>query len=143
MHNVDEAGIARVTSDTPVILKVAAEFDQLPVVRAVAETLAVLGDYVLDDVADIKLAVDEVCSDLVAAAMFGSTLTCAFAVSRTQFRVTIGAVVVRDDVPDRASFGWHVLETLMTEVAVSRDAASSADGQMVTTVELAKRKSPR
>lgn len=139
MHNVDEAGITKATSDTPVILNVAAEFEQLPVVRAVAETLAVLGDYVLDEVADVKLAVDEVCSDLVAAASADSTLTCAFSVSRTEFRVTVGAVVERDDIPDREGFGWHVLETLMTEVEVSR-ASDSADGQMVTTVELVKRK---
>lgn len=139
MHNVDEAGITKATSDTPVILNVAAEFEQLPVVRAVAETLAVLGDYVLDEVADVKLAVDEVCSDLVAAASADSTLTCAFSVSRTEFRVTVSAAVERDDIPDRESFGWHVLETLMTEVEVSH-AADSADGQMVTTIELVKRK---
>ncbi len=66
MAEVDEVRRMKTRSGVPVELRVAAEFEQLPVVRAVAETLAVLGDFTLDDVADIKLAVDEVCSELIA-----------------------------------------------------------------------------
>ena len=48
------------TSRTPVELRVRAEDGQLPVLRAVAEVIAVLTDFNLDHVSDIKLAVDEI-----------------------------------------------------------------------------------
>ncbi|MFC9363739.1 ATP-binding protein, partial [Rhodococcus sp. NPDC057014] len=47
MAEVDEVRRMKTRSGVPVELRVAAEFEQLPVVRAVAETLAVLGDFTL------------------------------------------------------------------------------------------------
>ncbi|MFD4368484.1 ATP-binding protein [Rhodococcus sp. NPDC058521] len=125
-------------SDTPVVLHVAAEFEQLAVVRAVTETLAILADYPFDDVADIKLAVDEVCSELIAAASTGEELVCAFAVTEADIRITLRSLTGAARVPDHESFGWHVLETLMSSVSVSRDLIDT--GEQSTTIELVKRR---
>ena len=43
-----------------------------------ARTLAVLNDFIFDEVVDIMLAVDQVCSELIAAAPAGAELRCSF-----------------------------------------------------------------
>jgi serine/threonine-protein kinase RsbW len=138
MAEVDEVRRMKTRSGVPVELRVAAEFEQLPVVRAVAETLAVLGDFTLDDVADIKLAVDEVCSELIAAAPGSADLTCSFAVTETGLHVTISAPLTRGGVPNRESFGWHVLETLMNAVSVSEGPVGNGSVERTVAVELVK-----
>jgi serine/threonine-protein kinase RsbW len=138
MAEVDEVTQMKTRSGVPVVLRVAAEFEQLPVVRAVAETLAVLGDFTLDDVADVKLAVDEVCSELIAAAQPSSELTCSFAVAENALHVTIGGFLTRAGVPNRESFGWHVLETLMDTVSVTEGTRDEAIGVRGVTVDLVK-----
>ncbi|MGA9873722.1 MAG: ATP-binding protein [Rhodococcus sp. (in: high G+C Gram-positive bacteria)] len=125
-------------SGAPVELRVIADADQLPVVRAVAETLAVLGDFTLDDIADIKLVVDEVCSELIAGAVVGAELSCSFVVGDTAMRITTTSMVQDGHVPKSDSFGWHVLQTLTDSIALS---ASSVDGGSSVAVDVVKRRS--
>lgn len=125
-------------SGAPVELRVVADAEQLPVVRAVAETLAVLGDFTLDDIADIKLVVDEVCSELISGALPGAELTCAFTVSDSGIRISSSSVLVPDQVPKSDSFGWHVLQTLTDSIAMSEQ--STQDGMSVS-VDVVKRRS--
>lgn len=125
-------------SGAPVELRVIANADQLPVVRAVAETLAVLGDFTLDDIADIKLVVDEVCSELISGAVEGAELRCSFVVGDTSMRITTTSVVQSGRVPKSDSFGWHVLQTLTDSISLS---ASSVDGGSAVAVDAVKRRS--
>lgn len=125
-------------SGAPVELRVIANADQLPVVRAVAETLAVLADFTLDDIADIKLVVDEVCSELISGAVDGAELSCSFVVSPTGMRITTTSVVHSDRVPKGDSFGWHVLQTLTDSISLS---ASSVSGGSAVAVDAVKRRS--
>lgn len=96
----------------PVEIRVAATVNQLPIVRAMAETLVLLSDFTLDDVADIRLAVDEVCSTLIARATTGSLLTCRFVIDEQELRVHVSGLTAEEGLPDPGSFGWHVLRTL-------------------------------
>ncbi|WP_338891167.1 ATP-binding protein [Rhodococcus sovatensis] len=125
-------------SGAPVELRVVADADQLPVVRAVAETLAVLGDFTLDDIADIKLVVDEVCSELIAGAVEGAELSCSFVVGDAGMRITTTSVVHTGRVPRSDSFGWHVLHTLTDSISLS---ASSVDDGSAVVVDAVKRRS--
>ena len=120
-------------SGAPVELRVIADADQLPVVRAVAETLAVLGDFTLDDIADIKLAVDEVCSQLIAGAVPSAELTCSFVVGESGMQITTTSVVHEGRVPKSDSFGWHVLQTLTDSISLS--ASSVPNGSSVAVEE--------
>ena len=115
-----------------------ADADQLPVVRAVAETLAVLGDFTLDDIADIKLAVDEVCSQLIAGAVPSAELTCSFVVGESGMQITTTSVVHEGRVPKSDSFGWHVLQTLTDSISLS---ASSVPNGSSVAVDVVKRRS--
>ncbi len=101
---------------TPVEIGVAATVSQLPIVRGLAETLVLLNDFTLDEVADIRLAVDEACSTLIAVAAPGTTLQCRFTVGDKDLVVRISGVAATEGLPDQRSFGWHVLRTLTDEV---------------------------
>ncbi|MFE9789145.1 anti-sigma factor [Nocardia salmonicida] len=98
----------------------AAQLTQLPIVRGLAETLVLLSDFTLDEVADVRLAVDEVCSTLIAIAAPDTLLTCEFLVGDTELQVRVDGVAGSQGMPDQRSFGWHVLRTLCDEVTAEQ-----------------------
>src|SRR5690606_10181223 len=63
---------------TTVGVRVPAEHEQLVMLRALAETVALIADFGLDEVTDIRLALDEVATSLIAGAVAESTLSCDF-----------------------------------------------------------------
>jgi serine/threonine-protein kinase RsbW len=120
---------------TPVEIRVAASVTQLPIVRGLAETLVLLSDFTLDEVADIRLAVDEVCSTLIAVAAPSTSLHCRFTVGETELLVLVSGVAGNEGLPDQRSFGWHVLRTLTDAVEAKQDSYDSAISGYPTTVE--------
>ncbi|WP_024796710.1 hypothetical protein [Tomitella biformata] len=121
-------------------LRVMAEFDQLPVIRAVAETLAVLVDFNLDEVADIKLAIDEIGSELIAGAVESSDLRCLFLITDTELRITVSAQVMDGYVLRREGFGWHVLVAVADAISVREPTESAPGVNRRLAVELIKRR---
>ncbi len=120
---------------TPVEIGVAASVSQLPIVRGLAETLVLLSDFTLDEVADIRLAVDEAASTLIALAVPGSTLQCRFTVGDTELLVQVSGIASAEGLPDQRSFGWHVLRTLSDEVTATQGEFDPARAGYPTTVE--------
>ena len=120
---------------TPVEIGVAATVSQLPIVRGLAETLVLLSDFTLDEVADIRLAVDEACSTLIAIAAPATTLQCRFTVGDKDLLVRVTGVAAAEGLPDQRSFGWHVLRTLTDEVDAGQGPYDSAVSGYPTTVE--------
>ncbi|MFC6012399.1 anti-sigma factor [Nocardia lasii] len=120
----------------PVEIRVAALLTQLPIVRGLAETLVLLSDFTLDEVADVRLAVDEVCSTLIAIAAPNSLLGCEFLVGDTELRVRVDGVAGAQGMPDQRSFGWHVLRTLSDEVTAEQGDFDAAVGGYPTTVRI-------
>ncbi|MEV0246522.1 anti-sigma factor [Nocardia sp. NPDC050712] len=122
-------------TSSPVEIRVAASVTQLPIVRGLAETLVLLSEFTLDEVADIRLAVDEVCSTLIAVAKPGSSLTCRFTIGETELLVHVSGIAGNEGLPDQRSFGWHVLRTLTDSVQATQDPFDSAASGYPTTVE--------
>ncbi|MFR9750179.1 ATP-binding protein [Nocardia sp. 004] len=120
---------------TPVEIRVAASVTQLPIVRGLAETLVLLSDFTLDEVADIRLAVDEVCSTLIALAAPETSLNCRFTVGDTELLVRVDGVADKQGLPDQHSFGWHVLRTLTDTVDATQDSFDTAVSGYPTTVQ--------
>ncbi|WP_327145693.1 anti-sigma factor [Nocardia sp. NBC_01327] len=120
---------------TPVEIGVAASVSQLPIVRGLAETLVLLSEFTLDEVADIRLAVDEAASTVIALAVPGTTLQCVFTVGDTDLVVRVSGVAKAEGLPDQRSFGWHVLRTLSDEVTAAQGEFDSAISGYPTTVE--------
>lgn len=120
---------------TPVEIGVAASVSQLPIVRGLAETLVLLSDFTLDEVADIRLAVDEAASTLIAIAAPGSTLQCLFTVGESDLIVRVRGTAAAEGLPDQRSFGWHVLRTLCDEVTATQEPFDPAISGYPTAVE--------
>ncbi|MEV6769071.1 anti-sigma factor [Nocardia sp. NPDC051030] len=120
---------------TPVEIGVAASVSQLPIVRGLAETLVLLSDFTLDEVADIRLAVDEAASTLIALAKPDTTLQCRFTVGDTDLLVQVSGIARAEGLPDQRSFGWHVLRTLSDEVSATQGAFDPAISGYPTVVE--------
>jgi serine/threonine-protein kinase RsbW len=128
-------------ADEPAVeLSLTAGSEYLSTVRAVAADLAMQQDMTLDEVDDLRLAVDEACSLLVPLAADDGVLRCRFSLGDEE-------ITVRCSVPSRAGgtpvtegFPWQVLVTL-TDAAQS-DVERNGNGD-VTWIELVKRKVAR
>jgi len=114
-------------------LRVPAASAFVAVLRSVTAGLAARCDLTLDEIEDLRLAVDEACALLLPVAAIGADLT-------TTFTLTDGQLVVRARVPVRAGaelgrdgFGWTVLAALSSDVDVDEDAGA-------TTITLTKRR---
>jgi serine/threonine-protein kinase RsbW len=106
---------------TPVEVRVRADYGQLPVLRAVAETIAVLADLNLDHVSDVKLAVDEIGSALVKDAAVDAHIVCRFHTDDAALEVHVAADTTTDRAPDEQGFGWHVVRTVADALSVTHE----------------------
>jgi serine/threonine-protein kinase RsbW len=127
---IDEAAVA------PVNIRVPADKSQVPMIRAIAETLAVLADFSLDEVADIKLAVDEAAMTIIGHAGPGAELTVAFTTGQNNFHAVVQSWLPQANTLPQSGFGWHVLQTLAESVTV-HEGEPENDGRLVA-IELAK-----
>ena len=120
-----------------VVLQVAAEAAELPPLRLVAADIAARADFDLDTVEDLRLAVDEAASELVAVAAADAVLRCTFCLDAAQMEV-ISSVPVKPGASLRQdSFGWRVLTTLVDEAQVTGE--PDADPPVVS-ITLVKRR---
>lgn len=102
-----------------VVLQVSADAAELPPLRLVAADLAARADFDLDTVEDLRLAVDEAASELVAIAAAGAVLTCTFYLDAERLEVISSVPVKPGSSVRQDSFGWRVLTMLVDEVRVT------------------------
>lgn len=117
-------------------IRVLADATQLSVVRGIAGALAVQHNFDLDAIADLRLAVDEACTQLIRRAVPSSQLICVFRFDGPGIQFA-GSVPTASEaeVSDRG-FGWHVLRTLTDDVSIEN--SSSPRSGSVTTIEFTK-----
>lgn len=107
-------------------LRVAAMLENLAVVRTVVGAIAIFEDLTLDAAADLRLAVDEVCTMLIRIAALYSTLTVTVAPGDDAVVITVHTTSVGGDGVQPSTFGWHVLTSLADEVRILEGDADSA-----------------
>ncbi|HEY2765715.1 MAG TPA: ATP-binding protein [Pseudonocardiaceae bacterium] len=134
----DAAGDVEQHAQRSVLVQVRASATDLPPLRVVAADLAARADFDLDAVADLRLAVDEAASELVAVAAPDAVLTCVFSLNPAQMEVTSSVPAKPGATLRRDSFGWRVLTTLVDEVTVVDE--PGADPPLVG-ISLCKRRS--
>lgn len=93
-------------------LRLGADLAHLSIIRSVTGSIALRADYDLDTVADLRLAVDEACSTLIARAVPNTSISCRFAVTDERFWFDGSVISPYEDPPHTESFGWRVLTTL-------------------------------
>jgi serine/threonine-protein kinase RsbW len=89
--------------------------------RLAAASLAARCDLTVDDIEDLRLAVDEACSLLLQLARPEDALHARFALSPGQLRVDASVSAPAHVDVDRGGFAWTVLGALASSVEVARD----------------------
>jgi serine/threonine-protein kinase RsbW len=97
-------------------VRLPADLSQLFVLRSLAATLALREDFDLDEVEDVKLAVDEMCSALVLRARDGEFLTCQFEAAPRSVGVLASVASDNGRPIDQDTFGWRVLGALTDQL---------------------------
>ncbi|GAA1796789.1 anti-sigma regulatory factor [Planosporangium flavigriseum] len=103
-----------------VLLAVPASGAWLGVLRTATASLASRLSFTLDEIEDLRIAVDEACAILLALASLDAVLSCRFTV--TENALTVDATVPTDNpatvrLPSGESFAWQVLSALADDVA--------------------------
>ncbi len=117
-----------------VILTLPASGAYLSVLRTATAGLAARLDFTLDEIEDLRIAVDEACAMLLAGGTAGADLTCRFQLEPGLIRVSVTLPSPDGRLPARDTFAWTVLSALADEVSADTDAENQ------TTIRLVKRK---
>jgi serine/threonine-protein kinase RsbW len=97
-------------------LRVAAKLENLAVLRTLVGAVGAFEDLDFDAVADLRLAVDEVCTRLIRSAIPDATLAIVVDPREDGLRVEASAACDTADVVTPGSFSWHVLTSLTDDV---------------------------
>ena len=111
-----ETRSTRSTERAEVTLTVPAQSRYLSVVRTAAAGLAARLDFTLDDIEDLRSAVDEACALLLKQARSDSDVRCEFRVVDHELGVRASASCDRPFIPSRDGFSWTVLSALTSSV---------------------------
>jgi serine/threonine-protein kinase RsbW len=88
----------------------------LSVLRIVTAGLAARLDFTLDEIEDLRIAVDEACALLLAQAAPEAELECSFELESDAILVVVSVRTTQPKVPRRDTFAWTVLTALAGEV---------------------------
>ncbi len=106
----DPASLDQVTVRMP------ADGAYLSVLRTATAGLAARLDFTLDDIEDLRIAVDEACAMLLAQAIPGSSLECSFALSPDDMTISVSVPSLNPRPPSGDTFAWTVLSALAGSV---------------------------
>jgi serine/threonine-protein kinase RsbW len=105
-----------------VAIRVPADGAYVATLRLATASLAARCDLTVDDIEDLRLAVDEACSLLLALAAPGRTLEAEFVLTPGQLRVAASIEAVDGADIDRGGFAWTVLGALASGVEIANQA---------------------
>jgi len=101
-----DVGVDQVTVRMP------ADGAYLSVLRTATAGLAARLDFTLDDIEDMRIAVDEACAMLLSQAIPGSCLECSFVLSPDDMTITVSVPSLNPRPPSGETFAWTVLTAL-------------------------------
>jgi anti-sigma regulatory factor (Ser/Thr protein kinase) len=111
-------------------LRVAAQLENLAMLRTLVAAVGTFEDLDFDAVADLRLAVDEACTRLIRSALPDSTLL--LVVDPRDDAVVIHASTTCNspDILAPGSFSWHVLSSLTDEVRTFENGRGPQEGRV-------------
>ncbi|MGF2944172.1 anti-sigma factor [Mycobacterium sp. Lab-001] len=112
---------ARDRGHRAVELRVAARLENLAMLRTLVGAIGTFEDLDFDAVADLRLAVDEVCTRLIRSATPDATLVVVVDPQDEVLVVEATAACITHDVVAPGSFSWHVLTSLADDVKTFHD----------------------
>jgi serine/threonine-protein kinase RsbW len=114
-------------------VRIPAEVVYVSTLRLTAASLAARCDLTIDDIEDLRLAVDEACALLLPHAAEKSTLDARFELHSGRLIVETTVATDESAEPDRSGFAWTVLGALASSVEVR-----NAGGRLAITVTKAR-----
>jgi len=109
----EPAGLA---AEDRVTIRMPAEGAYLSVLRTATAGLAARLDFTLDEIEDLRIAVDEACGLLLSQAAPGADLDCDFTLAEDSVTITVSVPSQRAQLPARDTFAWTVLSALAGSV---------------------------
>jgi serine/threonine-protein kinase RsbW len=109
-----------------VTVRLPADSAYLSVLRTATAGLAARLDFNLDEIEDLRIAIDEACAMLLAQAVPGTDLTCEFELNDDAMSISVSVLTVDGLEPSRDTFAWTVLSSLAGDV----DAEVGADDRV-------------
>jgi serine/threonine-protein kinase RsbW len=95
-----------------VTIQMPAEGAYLSVLRTATAGLAARLDFTLDEIEDLRIAVDEACGMLLAQAAPEASLECDFTLGPDRISIAVSARSLQPRPPSRDTFAWTVLSAL-------------------------------
>jgi serine/threonine-protein kinase RsbW len=99
-----------------VTVRLPADSAYLSVLRTATAGLAARLDFNLDEIEDLRIAIDEACAMLLAQAVPGTDLTCEFELTGDAMSIGVSVLTVDGRQPSRDTFAWTVLSSLAGDV---------------------------
>jgi serine/threonine-protein kinase RsbW len=99
-----------------VIVRMPAEGAYLSVLRTATAGLAARLDFTLDEIEDLRIAVDEACAMLLGQAVPGSSLECSFTLGQDNMAIAVSVPCLAPQQPASDTFAWTVLTALAGSV---------------------------
>ena len=123
-----DRGAARADRETTDRVKVCmpAEGAYLSVLRTATAGLAARLDFTLDEIEDLRIAVDEACAMLLVQAVPGTSLECAFDLGAEEMTITVSVAAAEPRMPAKDTFSW----TVLSAPAGSVEGRLGPDGQV-------------
>jgi serine/threonine-protein kinase RsbW len=97
-------------------VKMPAESAYLSVLRTATAGLAARLDFTVDEIEDLRIAIDEACAMLLAQAIPGTDLECVFELGADQVTITVSVTAAQARMPAKDTFAWTVLSALAGSV---------------------------
>lgn len=99
--------------------------------RTVAASMAARADLPIDQLEDVRLAVDEAVTQIITDAAPGATVECRFTVTETGLHIEVAGRSRSHRVPPTETFGWTVLSALVDSLTAGVD-----DGVLTLTLDI-------
>jgi serine/threonine-protein kinase RsbW len=119
----DTVNDGTVAGDT-VELVVPASATYVGPLRVLAAALAARCDLTIDEIEDLRLAVDEACALILPHAVDASLLTARFKLSAQAIGFTASVVTKATSEPDQDGFSWSILSALAEDLQVQASATA-------------------
>lgn len=102
--------------DAAVLLQCPATYERVSLVRAAAANITLTDDFDIDAISDTKMAIDEVCSELIATAAADAILQARLRARDGVFTAVLSIASTRTEPVEQDTFGWRVLSALTDRI---------------------------
>ena len=104
-----------------VTLEIPADTAYVSVARSVAAAMSARADLTIDQLEDVRLAVDEALTQAIADAAPASTIRIAGTVQGQELAITVESASVSGRTPSTSTFSWVVMHALVDEASAAVD----------------------